>query len=146
MKQIVFRESSAQAAPATVTGDKILVLQDTTPWVEAEFILDVTAAATDATDTLDVYIDFSPDGGTSWLNAIHFTQVLGNGGAKKELAKINTNTGLATPTAPLSVAADAASGAVRNISLFDCVRYRSVSVDASTDNGSFTWSLQAVYR
>lgn len=146
MKYLELRASSAQAAPASVTGATIKVEQDAAPYTEAEFILDVTAAATDATDTLDVYIDFSPDGGTSWVNAIHFTQVLGNGGAKKELAKITANTGLATPTAPLSIAADAASGAVRNISLFECVRYRSVSVDASTDNGSFTWSLKAVYR
>lgn len=146
MKYLELRASSAQAAPASVTGDTIKVEPDASPFIEAEFILDVTAAATDATDTLDVYIDFSPDGGISWVNAIHFTQVLGNGGAKKEIAKITANTGLSTPTAPLSIAADAASGAVRNISLFECVRYRSVSVDASTDNGSFTWSLKAVYR
>lgn len=146
MKYLELRASSAQAAPATVTGTTIKVDQDAAPFTEAEFILDVTAAATEAADTLDVYVDFSPDGGTSWVNAIHFTQVLGNGGAKKELAKINANTGLGTPTAPLSIAADAASGAVRNISLFECVRYRSVSVDATTDNGSFTWSLKAVYR
>ena len=68
------------------------------------------------------------------------------GDIKKELAKINANTGLATPTAPLNIASDAASGAVRNISLFDCVRYRSAITDAGTDNASFTYSLTAVYR
>lgn len=146
MKYIEFKASGAVTAPSTTTGPAIKIDPDTSPFTEAEFILDVTAAATDATDTLDVYIDFSPDGGLSWVNAIHFTQVLGNGGAKKELAKITANTGLATPTAPLNIASDAASGAVRNISLFECVRYRAVSVDASTDNGSFTYSLKGVYR
>jgi len=145
MKYLELRASSAQLAPATVTGDPIRVTEDRNAFIEAEFILDVTAAATDAGDTLDVYVDFSPDGST-WVNAIHFTQVLGNGGVKRELAKINANTGLATATAPLNVASNAASGAVRNISMFEWVRYRSVSVDASTDNGSFTWSLKAVYR
>lgn len=146
MKYIEFKASGVQAAPASVIGETIKLTEDRNTFVEAEFILDVTAAATDAADTLDVYIDFSPDGGISWVNAIHFTQVLGNGGAKKEIAKITANTGLATPTAPLSVAADAASGAVRNISLFECVRYRAVSVDATTDNGSFTYSLKGVFR
>lgn len=145
MKYLELKASGAVAAPSSTTSEAYRVPEDVNPFVEAEFILDVTAAATAAGDTLDVYVDFSPDG-VLWVNAIHFTQVLGNGGAKREIAKINANTGLATPTAPLSVAADAASGAVRNISLFEWVRYRAVSVDATTDDGSFTYSLKAVYR
>lgn len=146
MKYLELKASGAVTAPSSTTSEAFRVVEDASIFTEAEFILDVTAAATDATDTLDVYIDFSPDAGASWINAIHFTQVLGNGGAKKEIAKITSTNGLATPTAPLSIAADAASGAVRNISLFEWVRYRAVSVDASTDNGSFTYSLKAVYR
>jgi hypothetical protein len=145
MKQLVLRTSSAQTTVGTETGAILRVPEDVNTFIEAEFILDVTAAATDVGDTLDVYVDFSPDAGATWVNAIHFTQVLGNGGAKKELAKINANTGLGTPTAPLNIAADAASGAVRNISLFEYVRYRGVMADADAD-GSFTWSLKAVYR
>lgn len=142
-----FLELKASAATtASETGAKIKVEPDAFPFIEAEFMLDVTAAATDVGDTLDVYIDFSPDDGATWVNAIHFTQVLGNGGAKRELAKINANTGLATATAPLNIAADAASGAVRNISLFETVRYRAVIADAGTDNASFTYSVKAVYR
>jgi hypothetical protein len=141
-----YLELKTSAATTASENRVVKVEQDSAPFVEAEFILDVTAAATAVDDTLDVYIDFSPDGGLTWVNAIHFTQVLGNGGAKRELAKINANTGLATPTAPLNIAADAASGAVRNISLFEDVRYRAVVVDAGTDNASFTYSLKAVYR
>jgi len=143
MKYLELKSSAATTASETRV---VKVPQDASPFVEAEFILDVTAAATAADDTLDVYVDFSPDGGLTWINAIHFTQVLGNGGAKKELAKINATTGLATPTAPLNIASDAASGAVRNISLFEDVRYRAVIVDADTDDASFTYSLKAVYR
>ena len=122
MKYLELKASGAVAAPSSTTSAPLRVTEDANAFVEAEFILDVTAAATAAGDTLDVYVDFSPDG-VLWINAIHFTQVLGNGGAKREIAKINANTGLATPTAPLSVAADAASGAVRNMSLFEWVRY-----------------------
>jgi hypothetical protein len=143
MKYLELKTSAATTASETRI---VKVTPDVHPFIEAEFILDVTAAATAADDTLDVYIDFSPDGGLTWINAIHFTQVLGNGGAKKEIAKINANTGLATATAPLNIAADAASGAVRNISLFEDVRYRAVIVDVDTDNASFTYSLKAVYR
>lgn len=145
MKYIEFKASGAVLAPSSTVGTPIRLVPESNPFTDAEFILDVTAAATEAADTLDVYIDFSPDG-ESWVNAVHFTQVLGNGGAKKELAKINSNTGLATPTAPLNIASDAASGAVRNISIFEWVRYRAVSVDATTDNGSFTYSLKGIFR
>lgn len=143
MKYLELKKSAATTASES---RELTVPTGLHPFVEAEFVLDVTAAATAADDTLDVYIDFSPDQGLTWINAIHFTQVLGNGGAKKELAKITANTGLATATAPLNIAADASSGAVRNISLFENVRYRAVIVDADTDNASFTYSLKAVYR
>jgi len=143
MKYIEIKASAA----TTATESRVLKIEeDASSFVEAEFILDVTAAATEVGDTLNVFIDFSPDGGSTWVNAIHFTEVLGNGGAKRELAKINANTGLATATAPLNIAADAASGAVRNISLFENLRYRAVIADAGTDNASFTYSLKAVYR
>lgn len=48
----------------------------------AEAILRITAAATAAGDTLDAFLDTTFDGGTTWVNVGHFTQALGNGGAK----------------------------------------------------------------
>lgn len=48
--------------------------------------LTVSAAAAAAGDTLDVYIQHSVDGGTTYDDFVHFTTVLGNGGAKKFLA------------------------------------------------------------
>lgn len=134
-----FKTSGAQTA--STTGDTIRL---PTAYKQAIFILDVTAAATASGDTLDVYVDFSPDG-TSWINAIHFTQVLGNGGAKKELAKIDGQP-LDVSDATISIASDASSGDVRNIGIFPYVRYRSSIVDADTDNASFTYSLQGYFQ
>ena len=72
-------------------------------------LLNVTASLTDAGDTLNVYVDVTPDGST-WLNAIHFTQKAGNTAAIKEWAVLDPTQGAATVT---DVTADAASGVVR---------------------------------
>lgn len=50
------------------------------------FVLDLTAAASAVDDTLDVYIQTRV--GDVWLDVVHFTQMLGNGGAKRYVAKI----------------------------------------------------------
>ncbi len=76
--------------------------------VAAEVLLNVTAAAAAVGDTLDVYVQGSVDGGTTWDDVIHFTQVLGNGGAKKFLARWQ---GLIASTTPLAAPQDAALAA-----------------------------------
>lgn len=107
--------------------------------------LDVSAAATEAGDTLDVYVDMAMDGaGTKWNNVGHFTQVLGNGGAKTFVMVIkNDNPGA---TAVFATTSDAAAGATRQIGFGDRIRYRAVTVDASTANASFTYSLKAFFK
>lgn len=106
--------------------------------------LDVTAAATDAGDTLDVYIDMSIDGGTKWNNVIHFTQVLGNGGAKTFVAVIkNDNPGA---SAVFATTSDAAAGATRQIGFGQNLRYRATSVNVSTADMSFTFSIKAFLK
>ena len=106
--------------------------------------LDVTAAATDVGDTLDVYVDMAIDGGTKWHNIIHFTQVLGNGGAKTFVAVIkNDNPGAA---AVFATTADAAVTTTRQIGFGQNLRYRAVTVDAGTQNVSFTFSLKAFLK
>lgn len=102
------------------------------------FVLDITAAATDADDTLDVYLDTSYDGGTTWINFAHFTQALGNGGAKKFLVSMHEDV-----SSHVAVSTDlTGTGAVRSIQLGDRVRYRGTVVDPTGSNGSFTWSLK----
>lgn len=100
--------------------------------------LNLTAAATDAADTLDVYVDTSLDAGTLWVNVVHFTQILGNGGAKRETVVINPSGSVAV--APVNTAADAAAGAVRNI-LGGRFRVRYVQVDANS-NAAFAFTVK----
>lgn len=99
------------------------------------FQLDVTAAATDAADTLDVQVETMIDG-TNWVDVCSFTQVLGNGGAMKHVAKIMT----ATAQAMFKDAALAA-GSVRHL-FGDQWRVSYVQVDADSD-AEFTFSVTA---
>ncbi len=57
------------------------------------FVCDLTAAATGATDTLDVKVQTNLAG--LWVDVAYFAQMLGNGGAKRFAAKIMTQTAFA---------------------------------------------------
>lgn len=84
------------------------LLPDVSDIDSATFFLDVLAAASAAADTLDVYIQSSPDDGTTWDDFVHFTQVLGNGGAKQFLARWLRNV---TPEREQAAPQDAAMAA-----------------------------------
>lgn len=99
------------------------------------FTLDVTAAATDAGDTLDVAIQTKIDG-TNWVDVVAFTQVLGNGGALRHIAKVSAETAQA-----MFLNAALAAGNVRNL-LGDEWRVSYVQVDADAD-ATFTFSVTA---
>ena len=129
-------KASGAIAAGNVTGDAVKLQK---VYQQATIVLNVTAAATEVDDTLDIYLDTSYDGGTTWVNIAHFTQVLGNGGAKEFAANIiNKN-----PVAEIDVAADAAAGTIRALALGDRIRYRSVAVDAGGAAASFTFGLVA---
>ena len=106
--------------------------------------LDVTAAATDAGDTLDVYIDTSFDGGATFVNIGHFTQVLGNGGAKRFIMSFKAAP-IAASNSVVATADQAASAALQ-IGFGESIRYRAVGVNTSTVNNSFTFSLKAHFK
>lgn len=55
------------------------------------FVLDVTAAAQDAPDALDVYVQTKLDG-TNWVDVVRFTQCSGTGGAKRYFSKLCADT------------------------------------------------------
>lgn len=113
-------------------------------WKELVLTLDVTAAATEVGDTLDVYVDASFNGGGKFVNIGHFTQVLGNGGAKTFMMSLRgDNPGAA---AVFSVGSDAAVGVTRQIGFGDRLRFRAVTVDSSTQNIGFTYSLTAALK
>lgn len=104
------------------------------------FLLEVTAAATAAGDTLNVFVQSSVDG-TVWDDFIHFTEVLGDGGAKKFLAAWN---GVITPTTALGPPADGTlSAGVKQGPVGSQFRVKWVIVDATTDDASFTFGLKA---
>ena len=136
----ILRASTEQTA-GTDTKDGVKLQR---VFTEALITLDVTAAATEVDDTLDVYIDVSPDGGTTWLNVGHFTQVLGNGGAKKYVMALRADNPGAT--AVFDVTADAAAGATRQVGIADRLRARGVVVDAGGSAAAFTYSVKAFFK
>jgi hypothetical protein len=103
-------------------------------------LFDLTVADTDAGDTLDVYIDMSPDGGTTWLNAVHFNQIIGTDSAVKHWAVLDSSN---PGTATILVTSDAAEEAVRPSLFGSHIRYRSAITDAGTDDASFTYAVTA---
>lgn len=106
----------------------------------AVFVLNVTAAATLVTDTLNVYVQSSADDGTTWDDFVSFTQVLGNGGVKKFLAFWNgvttPGTAVRPPTDGTLAVSTVNQGPVGG-------RWRVKSVTVGT--GSFTYSLDVGY-
>ena len=132
---ITLKASGAEATSATQTAVKFRGIHR-----EAQILLNVTAAATLITDTLDVYIDTSPDGGSTWYNVGHFTQVLGNGGAKKYVMVLNSSN--AGTSAVLDVTSDAGAGVTRQYGIADRLRSRSVV----SGTGTFTYSVVAFVK
>jgi len=130
--------STTDAVAHTVNGTAVSGLGK---YKELQVFCSVTAAAAAAGDTLDVYIDTSPNAGTTWFNAIHFTQVLGNGGAKSFQATLAPSASAGTSVT--ATTADAASGAVRPTMLCDYVRVRYVIVDGGAHGQSFTLNVLA---
>lgn len=102
------------------------------------FMLEVTAAATDAGDTLDVAVQTLLDGDDQWVDVVAFTQCLGNGGAKRHVGKIVA--GVAETMFETGTAL--AAGSIRNL-LGDSWRVKYTQVDADSD-GAFTFNVVAV--
>jgi len=100
------------------------------------FVVDVTAAGTAAADTTNIYVQTKLDG-TNWVDIYRATEIAGNGGAKRYIAKV---TG-ALATAGFENGAALGEAAVRNM-LGDEYRVRWVVVD-DTDP-SCTFSVTAI--
>jgi hypothetical protein len=91
-------------------------------WSAVYPILTLTDAQDAADDLLDVYVDGSPDGGTTWYNVGHFPQILGNGDnaiTYRAAIEGRDGSGLAE-----DITADAPAGTFRSGLLFDAMRPR----------------------
>ena len=135
------------ATVVAATGNNANVLLDTYvgigPFSRGTFLLEVEAAATDVGDTLDVFIDSTNDDDTpeDWVNIIHFSQVLGNGGVKRLIA--------ATPDAAgfeADVTTDLAAGATPRPLVGHLVRVRYTTAGDANANLSFTFHVHASFR
>ena len=106
----------------------------------AVFLLDVTNADTEAGDTLNVYIQHSPDG-ISYDDFVSFTQIIGTGAAANRRA---TWSALASPETEHAATGDAtlAAGSVVQGPVAGKWRIKWVIVDVATaGNQSFTFSV-----
>lgn len=103
------------------------------------FLLDVTAAATAAGDTLDVFVQTRI--GSVWMDVVEFTQVTGTSGATKEVDKLVANIDEAgfDPDTALT----GGSVTERHI-IGDAFRVRWDINDATTDDASFTFSVTMI--
>lgn len=76
-----------ESASVSATGTGSLVATFPLGIEYALFELDITAAATGGSDTLNVYVQAQVKSG-HWVDIVAFTQALGNGGTKRYFAKI----------------------------------------------------------
>ena len=134
-------ETAALLASATQTSTNTGAAGVRLPTSDAMvFVLDLTNAATDSGDTLDVFVQTRvDDGAANWLDVIHFTQILGNGSNTLQfVSKISRS--LATAEYEVGTALGAA--AVRHI-FGDEWRVRFVIVDSGDADQTFTFSVTA---
>ena len=104
--------------------------------------LDVTAAATAAGDILDVYVDTSFDGATTWVNLGRFTRVLGNGGVKKFIMSFAAIP--LTSSNSVVFGADQSESAALQIGFGDNIRYRGITTES--DTVAFTYLVTAFLK
>ncbi len=106
--------------------------------------LDVTALTRPGTDeTLDVVVETSYDGGTTWLRIARFT-TLNTAGAQTQ-TMVLSNADKVTPVANLDDT-DPASGAI-SIGVFgDRLRVASTYTDAAGADGTCTFSVKAFFK
>lgn len=132
----------------TETGDWITPVQ-CPPLRDAKeiiFVLDVTAAATEAGDILAVKVQegLPISGGYTPNDRVRFTNILGNGGAKQFVAKIVSEVAVSGSNAPVT---SLAAATVVDGPITDHLRWTIAITQAATNNNeSFTASLKAYVK
>jgi hypothetical protein len=103
-------------------------------------LLDVTATAGVAGDTLDVFVDVLAPDGVTWMNAGHFAQIAGNSAAVKHFLVLDSASVAATSFA---VSSDCAAGVTKPYLFGTQIRARHTLVDAGAHGQSVTFSVSA---
>ena len=130
---IVLLASAVRGATAGTNGTPV----DIPTRLAFGILLTFTNKATDVTDTCDVYVDMLI--GSTWVNAIHFTQALGNAAdASAQYALLLPSEDFVT----LDVSTNAASGVVRPNVIGSQMRARWVIVDPGAGVASFTFGIE----
>ena len=110
----------------------------------AIILLDVTASAGAAGDTLSVYVDMLGPDGTTWINAGRFTTVIGSSAAIKHWMALSE---AAAPAATsFDVTADCAAGVTKPYVWGTQIRGRYTLVDAGDGLQSMTFSVTALLQ
>jgi hypothetical protein len=127
------------ASQTVTTGTAVALPQVNVPEIRngVQFVLDVSAAAAAAGDTFDVTVQALIAPGI-WADVIHFTQVLGNGGTKRFIAKI------LGPTVVALYAYAALTAGNQKDTLGDYWRVVYSVVDGGAHGQSFTFSVTAL--
>ena len=111
---------------------------------QAQIELKLTDAKAEAGDTLDVFIDTSFDGGTTWVNCVHFPQILGNGADALQFLATLCRT--ANPGEDVvALASDCAAGKVRAAVFGDRLAVRHTVADGGGGTQSFTFEVVALF-
>ena len=138
MDNLTLVSSAARTASDTTT------VKGLAPYTSAYFMLDVTAAATEVGDKLAVFVQREMPNG-DWMDIISFTEVLGNGGAKKYRADVYPGATGGETSGTINDGALTA-GSVADLAWGDALRFKWTVTDASTDNASFTFSVTGTFR
>lgn len=132
------------SAVRTASGDSDALGKPPHPELieNVSLLLDVTAAATDVDDTLNVYLQTFRNG--QWDDFAHFTEVLGNGGVQKFLVEWFKGV---TPESEQHAPQDAtlAAGVQQGGKIGTDLRVKFVIVDPGAGAASFTFSVSGQF-
>ena len=139
-----YMDNLTLVASAARTASDTTTVRGLAPYTSAYFMLDVSAAATEAGDKLAVFIQREMPNG-DWLDIVSFAEVLGNGGAKKLRADVYPGATGGETSGTINDGALTA-GSVADLAWGDALRVKWTVTDASTDNASFTFSVTGTFR
>lgn len=133
VKKASERVTIASSAARTVTGNTGATGERMALSEAFGFALDVTVGESTANDTLDVFVQTKVD--DNWLDVVHFTQHVGNAGAKRYYSKVTP----ALATAEFEAGTALSAAAVRN---FAGLEWRSRwEITDNSNSASFTFSV-----